>query len=206
MGHTREKKPIAYTEEAQIEAEGIAENFADFGEGIRVLFLIHRSKDGSTHKDRHIRTIITQSFFEWRDAIGELLEIKSRHEYASELRIYSSVNARNLQKAVLTFKHEQIDAEHGPHKRDFYLDIKSRFISCLMRPANRDESFFNFDVDDGLTLDEALLILDKCEEKPQIVKQYATKNGWHIITMPFNYTKLEKQIPMQKDSLLLLKF
>jgi hypothetical protein len=206
MGHTREKKPVAYAEEAKKESAKIAEDFADFGEGIRVLFLVHRSKEGVLHKDRHLRSIITQSFFEWRDAIGELLEEKSRHQFSSMLRIYSSVNSRNLSKAVLTFKHEQIDAEHGPHKRDFYIDIKSRFISCLMRPANRDESFFNFDVDDGLTLDEALKVLEACEEKPQIVKQYATKNGWHIITMPFNYTKLSKPIPMQKDSLLLLKF
>lgn len=206
MGNTKEKKPIAYTVEAQIEARAIAEDFADFGDGIRVLFLIHRSKDGASHRDRHIRSVVTSSFFEWQDAIGELLEVKMKHQFAADLRIYSSVNARNLQKAILTFKHEQIDAEHGMQKSSFYLDIKSRFVSCLMRPANRDENFFNFDIDDGLTLDEALAVLSECPENPQIVKQYRTKNGWHIVTMPFNYTKLSRPIPMQKDSLLLLKF
>lgn len=75
-----------------------------------------------------------------------------------------------------------------------------------MRPGSRSSSYFVFDIDNPMTLDEALGILDRCPEKPEIVKQYATKNGWHIITKPFNHTKLEKELSFHKDGLLLLKY
>lgn len=207
MGHTREKKPIAYTQEAIQEAKFIVDDFAEFTDGIRVIMLIHRSKDGASHSTRHLRMIFTNGRKEFEDALAMLLEQKIRSTIDG-LRIYSTVNPRNIRKAISQFKHDQLDIDDADEdsKLFFYLGIKSRFSSCLMRPSSRMDSLFVFDIDNPMTLDEALGIFDRCPENPEIVKQYKTKNGWHIVTKPFNHTKLEKELSFHKDGLLLLKY
>jgi hypothetical protein len=75
-----------------------------------------------------------------------------------------------------------------------------------MRPTSRAESFFVFDIDAPMTLDEALGVFERSGCSDVIVKQYPTKNGWHIVTKPFNYTTLDMPISMSKDGLILLKF
>jgi hypothetical protein len=207
MGHTREKKPLAYTVEAQLEAKAIVDDFSDFVEGVRVLILLHRSKDGATHASRHLRMVFTNGKKEFEEALGMLLEQRSRG-LLDGLRIYSTANARDMKKAVRQFKHDQLDIEDGDEEswKYFYLGIKSRFSSALMRQHCRAESYFVFDIDNPMTLDEALGIFERSGFSEMIVKQYATKNGWHIVTKPFNHTKLEKDLPFNKDGLLLLKY
>jgi hypothetical protein len=42
----------------------------------------------------------------------------------------------------------------------------------------------------------------------EILKSYRTKAGWHIITKPFNHTKIElpENVELKTDGLLLLSF
>lgn len=124
------------------------------------------------------------------------------------LRIYATANSRNLKKAIQLFKHDIVDMDVQPDNvvSDFYSAIKSRFASCLMRPSSRSSSNFVFDIDDPMTLDEALKIFEDSGFTDKIIKQYSTKNGWHIVTEPFNYNKLTTQIPFHRDGLLLLKY
>jgi len=205
MGHSREKKPIAETADAIKEAESIVEDFKDFTDGVRVLILLHRSKDGASYSTRHERMLFSRDEKEFKEVLSYLIEIQNRRK---NLRIYSSVNKRNLKKAIRNFKVDQLDIDYQSEEQqlDFYLQIKSRFASCLMRPQSKDDSLFLFDVDEPQTLDDALGILDSCSEKPEIVTQYKTKNGWHIVTKPFNHTKLKGHIPVNTDGLLLLKY
>lgn len=207
MSHTREKKPIAYTQEAILEAKAIFEEFSDFTDGFRVILLIHRSKDGAKHSSRHERMLFTRDRKEFEEVLAFLIEERSKHPLQN-LRIYSTVNSRDLNKAIRAFKIDQLEIDYQSEqvKSDFYSAIKSRFASALMRPVSRSTSFFVFDIDDPMTLDEALGIIDRSGFSDKIMKQYATKNGWHIITEPFNYTTLETPIPMHKDGLILLKF
>lgn len=77
-----------------------------------------------------------------------------------------------------------------------------------MSPTARvkGDSLFLIDVDNvegedimGL----ALAALAECGA--EIVKQYATKNGWHIITKPFNPTTWNGKLgEIKKDGLILL--
>lgn len=207
MGHTREKKPLAYTQEAIQEASAITDDFKDFTDGFRVLLLIHRSKDGATHSSRHERMLFSSNIKEFEETLAFLLEERSKHIFPG-LRIYSTANSRDLRKSIQLFKHAILDIEMQDDNvlSDFYLSIKSRFASCLMRPASRSSSNFIFDIDDPMTLDEALKIFEDSGFTDKIIKQYKTKNGWHIVTEPFNYTKLISQIPFHKDGLLLLKY
>lgn len=207
MGHTRVKKPVAYTVGALNEAHSIVEDFIDFVDGFRVILLIHRSKDGAKNSTRHERMLFTRNRQEFEETLAFMLEERDKN-VLNNLRVYSTVNSRNLKKSIQLFKHDLIDMENMPENvvSDFFSAIKSRFASCLMRNSNKDESYFVFDIDDPTTLDEALQIFEESGFSDEIVKQYKTKNGWHIITKPFNYTKLTKELPMNKDGLILLKY
>lgn len=199
----RIKKDIVISNESKQESKEICNYFEGFTDGIRILMLIHRSKDGAKNSTRHQRMIMTKNSREFEENLSTLLEEKKKSK--DSLRIYSTVNSRNLKKSVMDFKIRQIENDYSPDEvfNCFYLSIENRFISCLMQPKNRNQSFFVMDIDRPMTLDIALSKISKSKEI-NIVLQYPTKNGWHIVTMPFNPNIID--IPINKDGLLLLSF
>jgi hypothetical protein len=199
----RIKKDIVMSEESKQEAKAICDNFEDFTDGVRVLMLIHRSKDGAKNSTRHQRMVVTRDSKNFEETLAEFLDEKKRSK--NNLRIYSTVNNRSLKKSVMDFKIRQIEVDYSPDDvfNDFYLSIKNRFISCIMQPKNRNQSFFLMDIDNPMTLDMALAKISKFKEI-YVVLQYPTKNGWHIVTKPFNPNIID--IPVNKDGLLLLSF
>ncbi len=199
------KSPISFEEEKEKKARDIFSEFKNFASGFRVLFLIQRHKEGGETNNSHLRKIVTRNHEEWYEALKELLD----EQMSSELpmRIYASLNERNFTKAVRQFKHEQLDTEDWAEdqRQNFYLDLKNRFVGCLMQPSQRATSLFLFDVDKREGVDymgEALQAIPS----EHIIQQYPTKNGWHIITRPFNYTKIQlpEKCEFKKDALLLL--
>lgn len=204
------KSPIALKEEVIDKADNLWHEFVDFTDGFRVLFLIHRNKEGGeTNNTKYTKymKIITRDSKEFREQLRELVSIQMNSEVP--YRIYSSVNARDFNKAIRQFKYEQLDADYYDQvqKENFYLDVKNRFLGCLMQPAQRYTSWFLFDIDNVEGKDvygETLQILDS----ELIIKSYPTKNGWHIVTKPFNYTTLTlpEGVEIKKDGLLLLSW
>ena len=201
------KSPISFEQEKEKKAKDIFDEFKEFSAGYRVLFLIHRGKEGGNANNTKFRKIITRNSEEWFEALKELIDIQMSSEIP--YRVYASVNERNFDKAIRQFKYEQLEADYYDQiqKENFYLDIKNRFIGCLMQPAQRKTSLFMFDVDNQEGRDvqgEALALLPN----ELIIKTYATKNGWHIITLPFDYTKLSITgiCEFKKDGLLLLSY
>lgn len=193
--------------DVKIKAEQIYNSFIDFVDGIRVLFLIHRNKEGGETNNTKTRKVITTNREEFFNELLKLVDEKERSEIP--YRIYSSVNSRNINKAIRQFKYEQLDADYYGTEQlhNFYLDLKNRWIGCLMQPKQKAESFFLFDVDDVDGKDmcgETLKVL----HGQHIIKQYKTKNGWHIITKPFNHTeiKLPEGVELKTDALLLLDY
>ena len=76
-----------------------------------------------------------------------------------------------------------------------------------MQPNSKSTSYFLFDVDNEEGRDvmgESLSALPN----DVIIQTYPTKNGWHIITTPFNYTtcNLPKGCELKKDALILLSW
>lgn len=201
------KSPISFAEEKEKRAKDIFDEFRSFSTGYRVLFLIQRHKEGGEVNNTKLRKIITRSPEEYFEAIKTLLDELMTSELP--MRIYASVNERNFNKAIRQFKYEQLDADYYDQiqKENFYLDVKNRFIGCLMQPPQRATSLFLFDVDneDGRdVMGEALCAIPN----EHIVKTYSTKNGWHVICNPFDYTKivLPKGCEFKKDALLLLAY
>ena len=192
--------------------EKIIKQFKNFMDGYRFIMLIHRNKEGgkSNRPQKNGTKRITKNKEEFIETIEELQKLKE--ESKVPMRIYSSVNARDIEKGIREFKRKQLDADYYDieSKHGFYLDIKYQWISSLMKPNSRAETNFLIDLDGDEVGKYKFLINEKIEElKVKILLNYPTKNGWHIITKSFNPNDLvirgfTKEI--NKDGLLLLDF
>jgi len=190
----------------------LLDRFKGFTDGVRVLFLIQRSKEGG--KTTKIKKIITINEEEYAEVLCSLLakQYEARLD-GVKLRIYGSVNKRDINNAIREFKTRQLEADYyDTESRDrFYYDVKNRFISSLMAPSSRSETKFILDVDrkDIDTVKEE--IHRNAQEVDTVVKElltYETKSGYHIITEPFNPAILEgiENVQANKDGLLLLSY
>ena len=207
MNQWREKSPIALEEEILKKAKTIFEDFKDFTDGQRVMFLIQRHKEGGETNNSKLIKKLPRNSDEWFKVLKELLKEQMTSDLP--LRIYACVNNRDFNKAIRKFKYEQLDADYYDQvqKENFYLDVKNRFIGCLMQPAQRASSNFLFDIDNLEGVDVLGEMLKTIPEE-HIIKTYKTKNGWHMVTKPFNYTtcSLPSSVELKKDGLLLLSF
>lgn len=201
------KKKVVSEQELIKKAKSIFDDFSFFTTGYRTLFLIQRHKEGGeTHNSRLVKKI-ARNEKEYLEALTELVKQKSESELP--LRIYACVNERDFKKSVRQFKYEMLDADYyGTFEHEnFYLDIKNRFLGAMMQPAQRATSYFLFDCDNLEGVDVVGTMLQTIPNE-HIIKQYKTKNGWHIITHPFNHTIYDypSSVEMKKDGLLLLDF
>lgn len=208
MDSGRNKKPIAISEEVLREARHITEDFKNYIDGVRLVLLIYRSKEGaeSANGDKY-KKYISNGKEEFFKALCKALEVcKNKPEIP--FRIYSSLNPRNVDKAIRLFKQEQLDADYYDtvSKQSFYLDIKNRFISSLMTPSSRGDNKFLIDCDSNDGQQAALTKLD--ELRVHVYNVFPTKNGWHLITDPFNPELLGviPDVEIKKDGILLLHF
>lgn len=185
----------------------IADEFKDFQDGIRVVMLINRGVMNSNKgSKRWINKIITTDRPSWLKAVERLMALQD-HLDDPDIRLYASVNSRKLDKAINTFKHQQLDIL-PEQKEEFYSHINDRFCSCLMKPENRDSKYFLIDQDSKTA--NAYLAVDKLlsDNNIKCYYNYSTKNGYHYIVQPFDVRLIEgiKDVSLQKDGLLLLRW
>jgi predicted metal-binding protein len=176
----------------------------NFMEGTRLIMLILRGKDGGkiSKGDRIAKKQLSRNKEEFIKIVNEFELIRKSDE-----RIYSSVNSRDINKAIREFKRRSLEADYYDQKskEDFYYDIKNRWISCVMSSSCRAETNFLIDVDNPNDILDTEELLKKLEIN--ILFKYLTKNGWHIITKPFNPALWNNKFgEIKKDSLLLISF
>lgn len=176
------------------------ENF-DITSGYRMLMLIDRSKCGKDRNQKKCIRKISKNKEEFLKILQDFLEIKKEGE-----RIYSCVNERDINKAIRIFKQNQLDADYYDEESrySFYLDVKNRWISSIMRPQAKKTSYFLLDIDtkDKKEVDDIKTRL--CKISSNFIK-YETKNGYHIICSPFN-PELLTGVDIKKDGMLLLDY
>ncbi len=100
-----------------------------FCEGVRGIILLHRNKDGEKgNAQRKAIKKISRNKQEWIEIIQEFKNLQ-QHSYSGH-RIYSSVNSRNMEKAIHEFKRRQIDFDYGTEEERhwFYMDLQNRFF------------------------------------------------------------------------------
>lgn len=184
--------------------EKIMQEFYNYTDGVRMLMLIHRSKEGGKLGDRNKQNIrkISTNREEFKQILIGLLEEKNKRK--EPYRIYSCVNKRNMDKAIRIFKQRQLDADYyDKDSRDkFYIDVKNSFLSALMSPQARGETLFLLDIDEGQNIKE---VKSKLSPITRNYKTYKTKNGYHIISQPFN-PNLLAGVEIKKDGLILLDY
>lgn len=186
------------------EIVGIQNRFKLFMDGVRVVMLIDRGVMNSNKgSKRWINKIITTNQNEWINAVNVLLGLQ-KHVGNPDIRLYSCLNDRKLDKSIAMFKHKQIDLLDDMKHR-FYSKINDSFASCLMKPENKLSKYFMLDIDSKDTKEADKFISDNLL---QVVHTYPTKNGWHYILEPFNVmlAKGKKTFSVNKDAMLLIKF
>jgi len=180
----------------------------NFKEGIRMIMLTQRSKEGgkSHNSDRVSKRKLSFNKEEFEKIYNEYKNIKSTAKVP--LRIYSSINSRNIEKGILQFKRLQLETDYWDieSKHRFYMDIKNRFMSCIMKPKCKETSYFVIDIDENENepqLEEVMKELK--DQNVKIIMQYKTPNGTHIITYPYNPNNTPSA-NIKKDGLLLLNY
>ena len=176
-----------------------------FMQGNHVLMLINRGIQNSNKgSKRWINKIITTNLEEWIEAAECLIEMQ-HHLNNPEIRLYSSINPRKMDKAIQVFKHRQLDLNED-NETKFYRRINDSFCSCLMQPECRNGNLFLLDCDSkDLAEVNSFLVTNfgiKCHY------QYPTPNGWHFIVEPFNPAMCEgmNTFEVKKDALMLLNW
>lgn len=180
----------------------IMSNNQFYTSGIRTLMLIHRKKDGGPSKEKRSPNIfeISRNEDDFVKKFNELMEVKEKSKIP--YRLYSSVNERDFSKALRLFKMQQIEIDDAPieQKMDFYFQSRSQFFSCISKPQCAKTNLFLIDIDDNF--DEVnrvhLMLLDIAK----IISTRQTKNGYHLITEPFN-PALAPDLCIKKDDMIL---
>lgn len=179
--------------------------------GVSTLTVMKRKKDNKNSKKSE--EILRQYIL--KDLNSEELQ-SIVQQYSSEedfVRFYLSVNRRNMKKSIYEFKRRQLEIDYADEVslNSFYLNLKSRFFSCLMSPSSRLTSLFLIDVDTKAkdTISEISIFLGS-----ELGVQYCvveTVNGYAVVCEPFNpklfndkFNGLKNVVLVQKDALLLL--
>lgn len=204
----REIKQVNIDENIVRKAKWIMEDFRDFTDGVRLIMLIHRAKEGSKSPNNDkVRKVIVTTRKEYEDTILEMLQEIKRTEIP--YRIYASASSRSVEKAMRKFKQEQLDADYFAFedKHRFYLDIYNRFFGCLSQQGSATETTFLVDLDSKEELEECLCVLGDNDLNDFVIKRYYTKNGSHIVMRPFDPKRLGKfESHVHKDGLILLHY
>lgn len=187
------------------ETNKILEEFHGFTDGVRMLMLCIRNKDGGSNNERTNTRMVSRNEEQFEEILVKYLEVMKMSP-ETPYRIYSSANKRDAKKAMRIFKYKQLDAEYNSDVEieNFFFDIKNRWLGSLMSPKARMEKNFLFDIDEG---DEKTVEDFKKEiaSVTRTYKIYQTKNGYHAVVPPFN-PQLMPGYDINKDGLLLLKY
>lgn len=204
----REMKLNNYIEALEQKSKSIFNNFVDFSDGCRMLILLERKKDGGHNKEerRTLQTRFSFSSEEYAKAIKELLLMRVLYP---ESRLYSSVNARNVKKVIRQIETELLDCHYADEERRMftYNKLIKSARHFVMQQNCSETSLFIIDVDNEEGKDVQGEALQECERLGvEILKIYPTKNGFHIVTKPFNPTLWKHKAEIKKDALILLDY
>lgn len=203
----REKIINNVVRDLEKKTDELMDEFSMFTHGTRVLLLLWRHKEGGSNNEyrRRVARVVVHDKERMKKEMFNLL----LQQYLADidLRLYMSVSPRDMRKAELAFKEAllQTDFSDGDNKVAFYQNFSDKWISALMSSnPPKGEKLFVVDVDVPDN-SEALKWLGT--NHIDVLKQYKTKQGWHLVTPPFDRSKFPKELgEIQDDGLLLLSY
>lgn len=163
-----------------------------FTEGVRVLLLKARHKDGQVGHERAIQRV-SHDAVRFHQHMDELLTMMRPYE-----RIYSTASPRDLAKAYRLFQSRQVDALYDADPMEFPRHLENRWYSCLMKPETQSShgKYWMFDCDGKNEFDTTWSQLTNL--KVEALYSYPTKSGMHILCAPFNKMNIT---PFSRDLL-----
>ena len=184
------------------------EEFEEYTTGTRVLLLIHRSKDGGHQNSEYHRRalrLISNTSDEFRRCLQIMITLqKTSH---TTHRVYSTVNPQSLKNGERALKVKMLEMDFGAEEQRerFYERLEDRWVSSLVgSKAPKGTQKFIVDVDQ---FDDSEALSFLAENNIHIYRKYQTKNGWHILTEPFNSALLKPEIAdLQKEGLMLIAY
>lgn len=210
MDNGRPMSVTAMQWEIDARVKEIADVFGPFMRGTRVLLLLQRKKEGgNTREDRrrHVGFAATDEK-EIMERIRQLVTLQMMSK--EPLRVYMSVNPRDIRKANYEFRRRLLQDECDGMVEVHGKVMQDRWISALMA-TNADkgvqDKYFILDVDD--TGDDVMGKVLRRMDELGVVEQmrYRTKNGWHVVVDPFRRDLWDVEgVGVQVDGLLLLSF
>jgi len=206
----REQNLTSKLEELEKEVYELAEKFDFFATGYRVILMIHRSKDGGSNKES--RRVSDKFVYKDKEHFIKYLykALWLKLSNSDDLRIYLSVNRRDLSKSIQHLEKCLLDIHYSnsqENKENLYHKVFTDSRTFLMQPSHKVDKYFLLDVDNEESKDVLGDVLKKISENGiEEVFRTSTRNGWHIITTPFNPELLgEYSNIINKDGLILLK-
>lgn len=177
-------------------------------EGTRVLFLVQRQKDGggNSEEKRIFSVAVIEDEEDLIQKLSHFLAIRDAYTEI-DLRVYLSVNSRNKYTAIRNMLDSIIESFYCPDVQKELITTKllRGAKSSLMNPNARKTKYFLIDVDSMVDVDtyqEAMS--DLFDRGVTIIHERKTRNGWHIITEPFNPAGWNQYSEIKKDALMLL--
>ena len=187
---------------------------------VYVLFGISRKKDNDCTggQEKVFREVIKNAGEiekKYHRLKNSVLAYRDSDGREQKFYLYISVNARNTKKAFFLMQKEmlvtneelsnQVDVTNKLNRVDRY------WLSCLMRPTSRaGRGKFLFDIDfKGKEKLDSLLDMIKKATTIKLIQE--TKNGYHVLTEPFNRTEMTNQsvlwdYQIKTDSLLFVEW
>jgi hypothetical protein len=204
----REMKIQGIIDLVESKTKEFMEVFTEYTTGTRVLLLIKRGKDGGHQNSEFYRRalrLISNSTHEYEKCLRIMLMLQFTTH--SDHRVYATVNPQSLKNGEKALKIKMLEMDFGAEeqKTNFYERLEDRWVSSLIgSKAPKGEQKFIIDVD---TKDDSLALNFCYENNIHIFRKYSTKNGWHIITEPFNSALLKPEVAdLQKEGLLLIAY
>lgn len=157
-----------------------------YTEGVRLLLLASRIKDGAQSSKRVTR--ISHNPKQFHSILSDYNKLKKDND-----RIYVSLSKRDIFKAIRVFKHRQIDAEYDRFPDQFYSNLTGQWVSCLMDKIStlKEDKLWMFDCDSQADYQD--LWVELFDLQVPVHYQYATKNGVHVVVKPFNRSLISKR-------------
>lgn len=191
-------------------AKRLAKKFSVFSTGYRMVIMIHRQKDGGNNKEAHrvLGSWMYKDAIEFEKSIFKALWLNMANE--QNVRIYASVNSRNIKKSIQYIEKSLLDMHYCNNKDQvtrLYEKVFQDPRTFLMQPSHKSENMFLLDIDNLENVDVLNEVLQKMNSNGiKEVFRTKTRNGWHIVTEPFNPLLLGKYKDIiHKDGLILIK-
>jgi len=199
----------------------LMETYCDFSDknSVYILLGIARKKNNPLTNSEEIvyREVVKkqEDIFRKYNKIKSL--IKGQPDY--NFYIYITVNPRSIVKAYFRLKKQMLCWEREAFGNidisNHLKKIDGRWISCLMKEEcknGRTKFLFDFDCKDNI---KTMKFKELLEKHTTIIWFKETRNGYHIVTEPFNYKLLleekdykqfENIVELKKDSLLFVEY